>query len=278
MSTPRRSLVAAALLAVVACDAAAQSPPAALRRRMDAFATALRTEAPLITIAEFFPRDSAWEVVRVPNRPTLNPAVQVTRIAPDSTLAALSHDERSCESFVVQPEGGEVGPAENTLTMEAQWSRRPWRYAGRLRFVAPGKPASDPTYVEWRRERGRWVVSRIGERYYYEPRLAGVDAAYLATSDTTAGNGLPLERRLAGTTDWFRESHAIVVRGRRYTKYGAPRTVESGELSRFGNLGVVPIFVERGAEATPMILYALTAPGEYQPYMTYGGIRGCRTK
>jgi hypothetical protein len=267
------SLLAAALLATLAADAAAQSAPAGLRRRMDAFAAALRDEAPVATIASFFPRDAAWEMVRTPERPTPQPAVETIRIAADSTLAAIRKDGRICDSFTGTV--GDVGPVETTLGMQMRMHDGPWRYAGRLRFVPPGEPASSPTYVEWRRERGSWVVSRVGEQYYYFPRVLGVDAHDRASRDTTAGSGLPLERRLAAEQRWYRENAPITVGGRRYIKYGLPRPLPDSVLTRFGTVGVVPVYVERSEEERPWVVYVLATPGQYQPYEThmYGGCR-----
>ena len=277
---PERSLrlaaaaLAATALAALPSDAVAQSPPAGLRQRMDAFAAALRDEAPVATIAGFFPRDAAWEMVRVPERPTHQPAVQTLRVAPDSTLAAVTRDRRTCDSFTGVV-GGEAGPVETTLRMQTLAHRRPWRYAGRYRFVPPGEGAASPTWVEWRRERGTWVISRVGEQYYYSPRVIGVDVHDRATRDTTAGNDLPLERRLAANQQWYRDNEPVVIAGHRYTKYGLPRPIDDGLLRRYGSVGTVPVFVERALDGGAEVMYVLVAPGEYQPYqgIAYGGCR-----
>lgn len=273
MSRIPGSLLAVSLLVTVATEAAAQSTPAGLRGRMDAFAAALRDEARVATIADFFPRDAAWELVRVPDRPTPRPAVETIRILADSTLAAISKGGRVCDSFTGTV--GDVGPVETTLGMQTRMHRGAWRYAGRLRFVPPGEPVSSPTYVEWRRERGAWVVSRVGEEYYYDPPVLGQEKPD-PTLDTTAGNDLPLERRLAANQQWYRDHEPIVIHGRRYTKYGLPRPLDEGLLRRYGSRGVVPVFVERAVEGDRAeVMYVLVAPGEYQPYqgIAYGGCR-----
>lgn len=41
-----------------------------------------------------------------------------------------------------------------------------WRRVYGNRFVPPGAPASSPVFVEWRRERGTWVVSAIGDEAF----------------------------------------------------------------------------------------------------------------
>jgi len=40
---------------------------------------------------------------------------------------------------------------------------RGWRRVSNHRFVPPGSDATSPTYVEWRREGSRWVVSAFGD-------------------------------------------------------------------------------------------------------------------
>lgn len=263
MPAARRAVLAAALLCALAAEVRAQAAPAELRWRMDAFARALREQEPMARIASFFPRDLAWEFVQTPDR--AGAPVRRRSFEPASTLAAISEGGPICSSFggVV----GNVGPAETVLVMQATESRRPWRYVGRLRFVPPGARTGSPNFVEWRRERGAWVVSRVGEPYHYSPRLIGRQPPG-PTRDTTAGNGLPLERRLAAGTRWYRDNETIRVAGRRYTKYGLPRALADSALERYGSLGVVPVFVERnwrGREPVEVV-FVLVAPGEYQPY------------
>lgn len=268
-----RALLAASLLCVVVTDARAQSAPAGLRRRMDAFAGALREQEPMARIASFFPRDSAWEFVQAPDR--AGAPVGRRSFDPGSTLAAISEGGPICDSF-----GGLVNnvvPGGSALVMQATESRRPWRYVGRLRFVPPGARTGSPNFVEWRRERGAWVVSRIGEPYHYSPRVIGQPSD--PTRDTIAGNWLPLERRLAAGTRWYRDNETIRVARRSYTQYGRPRALADSTLERYGSLGVVPVFVDRdwrGHEPVEMI-YVLVAPGEYQPYeMGHGYTPPCR--
>ncbi|HEX8245283.1 MAG TPA: hypothetical protein VF541_17350, partial [Longimicrobium sp.] len=169
MPAARRAVLAAALLCALAAEVRAQAAPAELRRRMDAFASALREQEPMARIASFFPRDLAWEFVQTPDR--ADAPVRRHSFGPASTLAAISKGGPICSSFggVV----GNVGPDETVLVMQATESRRPWRYVGRLRFVPPGARTGSPNFVEWRRERGAWVVSRVGEPYHYSPRLIG---------------------------------------------------------------------------------------------------------
>jgi hypothetical protein len=266
----RTRLAAVTAILLLAGDAAAQSPPAGLRRRMDAFSAALRNQAPKPAIAGFFPRDSAWEMVHAPHRQAPGATIRTTRVAPDRTLAEISEGGGLCYSF----DGGtvEARPADNTLTVQAMDHPRPWRYVGRQRFVPRGARDGSPVWVEWRRERGTWVVSRVGEEYRYVPRVIGETTEHDPSRDTTAGNELPLEQRVAAGTSWYRDHEPITFVGRRFVKYGLTRMFSEGELVRYGSVGVVPVFVDRGQErrAIPPVIYLLAAPGEYQPYQTFG--------
>jgi hypothetical protein len=262
-----RALLAASLLFVLPAVADAQNAPAELRRRMDAFARALREQEPMAHIASFFPRDSAWEFVETPDRKAPGAVIRRRRFEPEVTLRAISEGGPVCHSFggVI----GDVGPVETALVMQAMENTRPWRYVGRLRFVPPGARAGSPNYVEWRRERGAWVVSRVGEPYAYFPRVLGRPMPD-PTRDTTAGRGLPLERRLASDTRWFRDNEAITIAYRRYVKFGLPRPVADSLLVRYGSLGVVPVFAARAERRYPGVVYVPVAPGEYQAYETFG--------
>ena len=218
-------------------------------------------------IASFFPRQGEWEMVRTPDRVAPGAVVERHRFSPGNTLAAISYGGPVCDSFGGVT--GDIGPAGGVIVMQAHGERR-WRYVGRSRFVPPGRRADSPIYVEWIRENGAWVVSRIGEEYWYAPRVIGEPAERHVTRDTTAGSGLPMERRYGSRAAWFIDSRLIEVEDHLYVKYGLPRTIDAGLLVRFGSVGVVPVFVEPAAARVPEVMYVLVGPDEYQPYMGFG--------
>jgi hypothetical protein len=261
----RPRIAAAALLLTLATPAAAQTAPAGLRQRMDAFTAVLRDPAPTERIASFFPRRAEWEFVDTALRPGLAPVVTRTRIGPGRTLAAIRDGGDLCESFVRR--GGEHGSSETSMVMQAQL---PWRYAARHRFVPRGRRADWPGFVEWMREDGAWVISRIGEANDYWPKVLGIRAGPRITRDTLAGIGLPAERRFATATQWFADRRPLHFMDELYVVYHLPRRLFDHEIERFGSVGVVPVFIERDPTVGREVVYVLTGPGEYQPYQSYG--------
>jgi hypothetical protein len=261
------ALLLTLLMLCMANTAEAQSAPAGLRSRMDAFAAALREMAPMVRIAGFFPRVGEWEMIRTPTRAVPGAVVNRSRFAPGQTLAAISEGGAVCGSFggVV----GDVGPYDGALVAQAN-SARAWRYVGRYRFVPPDGRADSPIYVQWAREHGAWVIARIGEEYEHQPRVAGRPAAGVLTRDTTAGNLLPAERRYGRSAAWFTSDGPIDVGGHWYFKYGLPRTIDERHVVRIGSVDVVPVFAEPAAAPMPEVMYVLAGPGEYQPYMGFG--------
>jgi hypothetical protein len=124
--------------------------------------------------------------------------------------------------------------------------------------------------VEWLRENGRWVIARVSEEAFYSPKLLGRTTEDVITPDTTAGVGLPIERRSALRTGWYQNHRMLSFANSRYVKYGLPRTLPGEHLERFGSIGPVPVFVERGTADSGGTLFILTAPGEYQTYARFG--------
>lgn len=259
----------AALISFLICvlPVRAEAQPAALRARMDAFVTALREQEPMERIAGFFPRQTAWEFV---NTPGSDPRARLSRqrFTPQQTLAAIREGGEVCDSF--GGAGGDVGPSEGALVSQAMMKQGRWRYAGRERFVPPGAGVRSPIYVEWLRENGRWVIVRVSEEAHYSPKLLGTPAEDVITRDTTAGVGLPIEQRSALRTGWYQSHWMLSFASSRYVKYGLPRTLPGEHLERFGSIGLVPVFVERGVADPAGNFFILTAPGEYQTYERFG--------
>ena len=109
------------------------------------------------------------------------------------------------------------------------------------------------------------------------PARDRVDVHDRATLDTSAGNGLPLERRLASAQPWYLDRGPITIAGRRYIQYGLPRPLDEGLLRRYGSVGGVPVYVERAGDGGAEVVYVLVAPGQYQPYETNVYL-GCRAE
>jgi len=55
------------------------------------------------------------------------------------------------------------------LLLEVIMRTGAWRLVGGNRFVPPGAPASSRTFVEWRQEGNRWVISAFGDEWFQNP-------------------------------------------------------------------------------------------------------------
>lgn len=76
--------------------------------------------------------------------------------------------------------------------------------------------------------------------------------------------------------DWFRADAAIFVDGRNWVKFGAPRTVESGELTRTAEYDGVPVYVRTSARRpyTEILLPYCAPENTYQAYRPETAVRG----
>jgi len=114
--------------------------------------------------------------------------------------------------------------------------------------------------------------------------LRSVPAQYTsATGDTTVGGRAFAQAHpsttppYAAAAPWFIQGDAITVDGRRFVRYGLPRVLGTGEVTRAGEHQGVPVFAEPGAGRAD-VLYVPVRPGcEFQPYQTEvksGSVRG----
>ncbi|HEX6913387.1 MAG TPA: hypothetical protein VF142_23480 [Longimicrobium sp.] len=82
----------------------------------------------------------------------------------------------------------------------------------------------------------------------------------------------------AGSRAFYVEDHPVTFNGRRYVKYGTPRVLAPGDVTRAGEFMGVPVLVQAGATGTPEVLYVpVRAECEFQPYqleVKTGGVRG----
>lgn len=161
---------------------------------------------------------------------------------------------------------GHFGPVETVFGMHVKMHREPWRRVRGNRFVPPGEPDDSPTFVQWRREDGRWVVSSFGDRshYVHVPRVLGEPRGMIVRDLVVT----PSPPRYAAETEWFRNNQPITLAGKRYIKYGRPRPIGPAELSRIGLLGRVVIYAERGKSPDLHVLYVPVDASDFQPYET----------
>jgi hypothetical protein len=220
--------------------------------------------------ASFFPTEGDWTWVHTTHRRFAEPRVGVWRFRASETARAMRQCGPLWRSFLFRPEGQPIGSI-----LSLSWEReRPWRYVGRNRFVprgpshyvGRGAPPS-AAFVEWRRERGRWVIAAFGDESYAGPRLLGT---VLSDVMREPRQPPPPEPRYAGPTRWYQENAPISFEGPRYIKYGRPRPLPPRDLEPIGWHGHVRVYAQRGQARSPSILYVPVDPENYQPYESPG--------
>jgi hypothetical protein len=183
--------------------------------------------------------------------------VRVWRFRGPETAAALAGCGPLRRSFLFNPEGMPLG----SLTSSAFEYREPWRAVGANRFV-PRRSARSAAFVEWRRERGRWVVAAFGDESYAVPRLVGAELSDVMRQPPPAE---PPEPVYATGQTWFEHNEPFRFNGHLYVKFGMPRPRESGLLEPVGWRGRMRVCKEAGA-AVPVVLYVPVGPGIYQSF------------
>ncbi len=84
----------------------------------------------------------------------------------------------------------------------------------------------------------------------------------------------PDQPQYAAGQTWFIQDQEIRVRNQAYVKFGVPRIIQPGELTRFDMFQTVPVFVAPGAPTPPDVIYVPVRPGcEFQPYQLRRVIR-----
>ncbi|HEX6746478.1 MAG TPA: hypothetical protein VF092_04120 [Longimicrobium sp.] len=247
-----------------------------LAARNEAFLRAVR-DGDRERIAAFFPTRGDWTWVQAwENAPARKPSIH--RFAAAETMRAIANDGPACMSF--EQMSGEVGPVETVLSMVAQFNEGPWRRTRGTRFVPPAsasrRPGASSAFVEWRREDGRWVVSTFGDAMYYRgPRLIGRERFYGGVRDSILP--LPPTPVYAAAERWYVNNEPFYFEGRRYVKYGLPRTIDPALLRRIGRFGLMGIYAEkpRPGEDDAETVYIPVGPGEYQPYQAFGYFYHC---
>lgn len=269
-----RSITLAALLLFAAHSAAAQTDGAPASRQGWTLERTMRVFIgdPADSHA-FFPARGDWSWVETTRYPDGTTRVGVRRFPAGETVAAL--EGPVCDELH-SADAVKVG----TIAEYAHDGRERWRRGGATRFVPPGRRASFPVFVEWRREDGRWVISSLGGGDEYQPKVLGRDAGASMHGARTTPLQLPLPdtARVAAGADWFEANEPVAVGGHWLMKYGLTRTLRPGDGVRWGSQRGVGIYVEPGADdATPEVVYLpLDRAGSFQPYqnMTSNGCDG----
>lgn len=142
---------------------------AEINERMSAFLRAVE-RGDVDSIASFFPQNGDWLYERTTHTDESR-RVGRWRLRPGDTRAAISSGPLS-GTFLLDYEGQAIG----ALVHQIRHHPGTWRLYHDSRFVPPGGASDSPTYVTWRLEDGRWVVSSLAdERFSGARRPPGRD-------------------------------------------------------------------------------------------------------
>ncbi|HEX6911764.1 MAG TPA: nuclear transport factor 2 family protein [Longimicrobium sp.] len=163
----RPLLVLLALVALLPGAVAAQAANAtrmesatALDERAGAFLRAVRRKN-ADGIAVFFPRTGDWSYVHTAHHED-GRHVGIRRFSGPDALSAIQSGGPLRQSFTINYESQPIG----LFAHQVMHRGTAWRRVRSNRFVPPGAPASSPTFVEWRREGGEWVISAFGDESF----------------------------------------------------------------------------------------------------------------
>lgn len=255
------------LVLALATPRTMDAQPRVPQARMDAFVRALADGDP----APFFPRRGGLAWVLTTHRAD---SVSVGRWRFDAAdlPRAQGGGGPLCESFTM---GGDVIPL-HSLHYRARRTPGRWRRVGVNRFVPPGASAGSATFVQWRREDGRWVVDAFGNEVVLAPRLLGMQrGGVVRDPGGPLAYPLPADGVYAAGTWWYEQNEVITVDGARLHRYGPPRRLDPGSVRRFGYLEGVEIYVEPRYRRIPEVLFvAVSEDGVFQPYQNMAG-DGC---
>lgn len=164
--------LAPAVMLLLAFRADLRAQPAhpeqdSLRARMAEFVLALPEDRSSERTRRFFPLSGAWQYKRTVHRSDGRDSAQTWTITvADAPLVFGYPSTRrihpATESLEINYEAQRPGLLLYTIMNGATV----WRLVGANRFVPLGASASSPTYVEWRREGDRWVISAFGDQWF----------------------------------------------------------------------------------------------------------------
>jgi len=219
------------------------------------------------SFAEWFPREGTWVWRQTLHGAPGGDRVSIWHFSANETTQALAPEGPLCPSFFRG--GGEVGTLPTTIAGWLSDESPRWRRVG-LRFVPRGAPASSPTFVEWRRERGRWVISAFGDEGEYATPRSAAPRTLVRRSPATGPLlvlPLPAGERYAAAAPWFLSSEPLWLAGLPRLKYGLPVHLGSGDVTRIGSVEGVAVYAEPSAAATAEVIYvAVDNEGTFQPY------------
>lgn len=148
--------------------------------------------------------------------------------------------------------------------------------------AAPQAPAPEPPAPPAAPEPAAPQLEQIRVCVISNGTLTEVAAQRDPVSGDTSATGQPFTAALpqdesAAAAPWFVADEPVVFEGRRYVKFGLPRVLSAGELTRAGEFRGVGVFAEPGVRRAEVIYLPTGAGCELQPYQAetkVGAVRG----
>lgn len=245
---------------------------ASARSRLNAFLATVRNFGD-DSIPSYFPTEGDWTLVHVVHRPS-GDDVGVRRFRGSEAAAAMALCGPLWNAFRFSPEAVTIGSLRLWAEESTTWrATGPTRFAptGRAELMHKGDSFVSSAFVEWRRERGRWVIAALGHETFGGRRVLGTT---IDDVTRTRWVRLPASPAYAGTEDWFLNNGLITFEGRLYLKYGLPQSsIDPQLLQGVGWHGAVRVYAETGFTEMPGTLLIPASPGTYQMYNQAGD--GC---
>lgn len=265
-----------AMLLLAAPLAALAQDETTLHARTRAFLRAVEEDS-IEAVAAYFPRRGDWTWIQTTHGRGYPRQVGTWRFPAEHTLIAIRGGAPVCESF--KQAGGEFGPMYGTLADALREHGTAWRQLRGTRFAPRAAARRPDTYIEWKREEGRWVIAAVADEViWYTPAPAPARPLAPATRREVPphrpGVFAATEGYAAGEP-WFEQHAPIEFDGLRYLTEGhLPLTIPDEHLARIGSLGKVGIYAEAATTGTHPVIYIPLRPGGvYQPFRTSGPFR-----
>ncbi|HTM93806.1 MAG TPA: hypothetical protein VL095_15395 [Flavisolibacter sp.] len=101
----------------------------------------------------------------------------------------------------------------------------------------------------------------------YDPRTGDTTITINGSKKFFSEVYRPTGNEYASGTSWYKNNEALVIRSRKFVKYGLPRILGTADIARAAEYKGVGVYVEAGIKGVPEVIYIPVRSGcEFQPY------------